>query len=98
MSQDPVDANKASAAIDRVVAARGDLTRAGSQMSLKRRRTESQPAYSLICRSHKCRSLRSNPSKQDCLSGTVAIDCVTVILFPTAKVKIRAGNKIAIMN
>jgi Spy/CpxP family protein refolding chaperone len=37
MGKDPVDTNKASGAIDRVVAARGDLMRAVSQMSLKMR-------------------------------------------------------------
>lgn len=37
MSQDPVDTNKAEAAIDKVVSARGDLMRAISQMSLKLR-------------------------------------------------------------
>jgi Spy/CpxP family protein refolding chaperone len=37
MSQDPVDNNKASAAIDKVVTARGELMRAVSQMSLKMR-------------------------------------------------------------
>jgi Spy/CpxP family protein refolding chaperone len=37
MSEDKVDANRAEAAIDRVVSARGELMRAVSQMSLKLR-------------------------------------------------------------
>jgi Spy/CpxP family protein refolding chaperone len=45
MRKDPVDANKASAAIDRVVAARGDLMRAVSQMSLKMRQILTYPQW-----------------------------------------------------
>jgi Spy/CpxP family protein refolding chaperone len=45
MSQDVVDTGRAEAAIDRVVAARSDLMRAVSQMSLKLRQVLTYPQW-----------------------------------------------------